>query len=170
MTFIGVIITASILFGTLLINVKTLRLTRKDIVLRQRPWISSSPTRDNKAPILDMDNKTIKYYFKNVGPIPAFNLTRKYYISIKEPSAKIFDEGSSCVKVDNIKHDLGPNDEERVPIKLEEEEIFENLQNKKPVYFGIRLTYDDLDGKSHFYEYRGMFKGKEEIMEKINLD
>ena len=74
------------------------------------------------------------------------------------------------ITVDNLKHDLGPNDEERVSIKLEKKEILESIQNETPVYFGIRLTYDDLDRKSNFYEYRGMFTGEVEYMEKINLD
>ena len=93
---------------------------------------------------------TIKYYFKNVGPIPAFNLRRKYYVSIEISSATICDDNSNHVTVDNLKHDLDPNDEDLVPIKLEKKEILESIQNETPVYFGIRLTYDDLDCKSIF--------------------
>ncbi len=84
--------------------------------------------------------KKVKIYIINRGPIPAFNVKQFSYLSTEKQN---FVEW------------------ERDPIALGPSEIWNfsvyNPNHLKKFHLGFKLTYDDLEGKNHFFIYEATY-------------
>lgn len=157
----GVIqITVSI--AVVIILARTLLIQHNDIRLRQRPWIAGYS--NEKREQNELSKGTISCHLINRGPIPAFDIQTKYFCkqTKQEDSKAVFDNTEPVVS------DLGPMEEYNFHIAIPNGWI-NTVTNKGKVYFGIYVSYKDLDKKTKFYEYRGHFIDNFEMTDKIKM-
>jgi len=153
-------ITVSIV--VVLILVRTLLIQHHDIRLRQRPWIAGNSNESREQNVLS--NGTISCHLINRGPVPAFDVQTKYFCkqTKQEDSEAVFDN------TDPVVTDLGPLEEYIFYIAILDGWV-DPVTNKGTVYFGIRLSYKDVDKKTKFYEHRGHFIDGFDWTDKIKI-
>ncbi|QMU55246.1 MAG: hypothetical protein GKS07_10340 [Nitrosopumilus sp.] len=136
----GSLIIAIVLSSTFVLNWKASKINHKDIALRQRPWISFFRHANHTSAFDFSNDKKVKIYIINRGPIPAFNVKQFSYLSTEKQN---FVEW------------------ERDPIALGPSEIWNfsvyNPNHLKKFHLGFKLTYDDLEGKNHFFIYEATY-------------
>ncbi|MBA4718189.1 MAG: hypothetical protein HRO68_03455 [Nitrosopumilus sp.] len=131
----GSILTASVLASQLYLN-------RKDIRIRQRPWLGTFREPDNRTALV-FELKKIVIPFKNYGSLPAKETKYKVYsIESKKPD---FDP-SKFIQQDKRVLDIGPNEifncyVDVLPEFIEDEKLIGEF------YFGLYVEYKDINKK-----------------------
>ena len=136
---IGSGIVGAILFLSFTINMKSMELSRKDAMLRQRPWIVSYGTHDIPSIDFQRKNKKIVYFFINEGPVPALDLIIKGYATSTKP---LDTEKDFQVLNSRQPNDLGPKEwnGEELPM---DKKFVNAYDSGDRVYFGVLIEYHD---------------------------
>lgn len=149
---IGSIITASILIWQF-------RLTRKNIQIRERPWIVAyRPPNENTA-VQYLDDKFI-IQITNKGPVPAKEI--RYwtaYSDVFDEERPVNDDAEVNFDSDDSGRlfDLGPGETLNLYVCLKNGEQKDTVKKKlesKTFFYEYLIIYQDLNGKIHSHHAR----------------
>ena len=103
-------------------------------------------------PVYSLQHNKVLFHFTNSGSLPAVNIMQTSFVAIKEN-----EEFTNIKPIENKSLPaMAPNEKYSIDLFYDKEH-FEEAHRSDKCYFGLRLDYEDPNGKKYHYSMEGHF-------------